>query len=279
VHNYNSLHIGLVILHVDGRDGRDTSNSFFQGYIDNNNYDNLPQTLKIFRFKDVNITNKINSFPDSLNEIAFDRYSHPIDNIPASVKYIYLQSKHIGPITFVPYGLIYFSAGDSDQEYNIMVPFSNNLKYFMFKGTISVEQINALPDSIETLFINQEFDETVEIKYPKNLNSLYLEEYAIVNFNAIPEGVDLLQVGDTFIDRIIPEKLPSTLKEFIFLDNIMFQEMGSDYETDWEDDTPNEDEDEDTHLERPRKNRKLESKRQILIDYLNEKGIQISQND
>ena len=246
---------------------------------DCNNYDNLPPTLKILRFVDVDIVNKINSFPESLNEITFHKYMHHIDNLPASLKYLIMNGRHYGQITYVPFPLFYFSSSNSDQPYNVIPKFHNNLKYFEFKGQIKVDQFNRLPDSVEIIFINREFDVFRNIRYPKNLNSLYLEEYGIINFDTIPEGVETLQVGETYIDLITPSKLPSTLKYFIFLNNYSYHDIHSEDET--ETDTENEDNVED-HIEsreRPLKKVRLINKKQILIDYLIQKGVEISYID
>jgi hypothetical protein len=273
VHSYNCLHNGLALLYVE------STESSIELQTDCNNYDNLPPTLKILRFVDVDIVNKINSFPESLIEITFHKYTHLIDNLPASLKYLIMNCRDTGKITYVPFPLFHFSSNDTDQSYNVIPKFYNNLKYFEFKGHIKVDQFNRLPDSVEVIFINREFDVFRHIKYPKNLTALYLEEYGMVNFDTIPEGVETLQVGEVYIDLITPAKLPSTLKDFTFLNNYSYHDINSDAETETDTDNDDNDGNDDEHNGRPLKKLRLENKKQILIDYLTHKGVQISYND
>lgn len=278
-YNYNNLHNGLLFLYIKGED---IVSIFTQN--DNNNYDNLPNTLKILRFENINVVNKINYFPDSLIEITFSKYWHIIDNIPAGLKYLILDEKGYGNITYIPYELIHFSSNDTNQHYNVIPPFNDKLKFFEFKGHIKAHQINLLPDSVEVMFLNREFDIFNFIKYPKNLNALYLEEYGMVDFDNIPEGVETLQVGETYIDLITPEKLPSTLKDFTFLNNHSFHDTYAYTADDSDTDTTaidNNNADADANAavdEHPLQKMRLTNK-QYLIDYLIQKGVNISSND
>lgn len=176
--------------------------------------------------------------------------------------------------------MIHFSSNDTNQHYNVIPQFHDKLKFFEFKGHIKAHQINLLPDSVEVMFLNREFDIFNFIKYPKNLNALYLEEYGMVDFDNIPEGVETLQVGETYIDLITPEKLPSTLKDFTFLNNHSFHDTYAYTADDSDTDTTaidnnNADADADEH---PLQKMRLTNK-QYLIDYLIQKGVNISSND
>lgn len=259
-HDFNNLHAGLLFLEINMLD---TNNNNC-----NSSFDNLPYTIMILQFRNCNLIKKINDFPASLIELELDDYYHDIDNLPDSLRYFAMRGNY-GPISNLPPHLTNFSSF-SEQSFNIISPFSEELKLFGFNGDIEPEQFNMLPNSVIKILINRELMDN--ITYPKSLKILYAQEYGLMNFDLIPEGVEVFHVCEAFLGLIKPELLPKSLKIFMiqydadFHDNHYYKRES---ESESESKTENE------NNRQPRKKSRYETKKEILIEYLTSNGISI----
>jgi hypothetical protein len=291
-YDYNSLHNGLLLLYIEGYNRNNTY------YNCTSKFDNMPVTLKILRFDVINILNKINYFGEDFNEITFFKYEHPINNLNAKLKFLSLNDNY-GEISNIPLNLIYFNSSDANNNYNVKTLFADGLKIFSNNGDMLIEDFNSLPDSVEIVHINREFNMPSDnIKYSKNLKSLYLEEYGLIDFDSISDKLDkleVLQVGKSYLYLVNPDKLPKSLRYFIILDNSEFHYAQSDNDSTDTDDTDYSEESiaditDDHPIKRTRlldpnetsnqtsNETRLERIERILIHKMLAKGIKISYN-
>jgi len=231
-------------------------------------FDNLPHTLMSLQFIGCDIKRKIHFFPESLIDLLLYHYGHDIDNLPVGLRYFACKGLYRS-VSNIPPNLVYFNSLKTTQEFNILSPFPEGLKYFGFNGDyVDLEYVNKLPDSVTEMAIND--GELSELKYPKSLKTLRFGEYACIDLlKAIPEGVEYFQLHKRHLKSIIPELLPKTLKTFKIID------YGN---TDFETDDENEDTMEDIN-ERSRKKARFETKEDILSEYLIKNGVNIIYNN
>jgi hypothetical protein len=282
--DFTSLHTGLLYLIIEYMPRRYYGGGQWSTGCDNSDYDceldNLPNTLIVLQVIDYNLIKKINHFPESLINLTLSDYSHDIDNLPVGIRY-FISEGYFKTISNIPPNLVYFSSL-TERSFHITEPFPEGLKHFGFYGAIGLEDISNLPDSVITLII----DEIDEInnnlsninKYPKSLKSLICGDLACINFGTIPEGVEYLHINKNYLELIIPELLPKSLKYFK-IEAKFFEK--SDFENQSEDELENkledelEDDTENTN-EGPRKKSRVETKIDILFEYLITNGITIS---
>ena len=268
-HDFNNLHTGLLFLEINM-----LGNNSYNDCNCNSSFDNLPYTTMILRFRNCNLIKKINQFPSSLIYFEVDDYNNDLDNLPDGLRYCTIYG-NCGTLSNIPPNLNSFRFL-GEQSFNIMEPFSEELKFFCYNGEMESKHFNMLPDSVIKIVINSDLLD--DIKYPKSLKILYALEYGLLNFDIIPEGVEIFQVCEAFLGLIKPELLPKSLKKVLiqydadFHDNWMYKR---DSESESENENESENESENENSKQPRKRSRYQSKKELLFEYLTAKGISI----
>ena len=181
---------------------------------------NLPLHLKAL-YIDCILEHPITMFPLELVALSLKDYTNHenIIELPYNLITFYGNVENINQIVNFSQCLKLFCISTEENEQLSPIIFADGLdSFYMFGDEITIEQIEALPDSVTHMEI-QITDECNFIKFPKSLKMLFLETFSMINFTTIlPTLTNLeyiqMQLGCiTYIDM---DNIPKSLKHIVF---------------------------------------------------------------
>lgn len=142
-----------------------------------------------------------------------NNYIRVIQNLPYSLKKLYISENHITKIENLPSSLTRLNI--TLNRISVIEKLSNNLRE-LYISENQIEKIENLPSGINRLYINSNRIKKLE-NLPSRLSQLFINDNQIEKIENLPKRLHSLNIGRNYIEKI--ENLPESIKILIISKN------------------------------------------------------------